>query len=109
MNHFICQWMFPVSNNAQYELVETSPAPKKGDSSEHESHKSQPEATTASSDRVWSQVTDVPVPLSKTAAEREKKVRAKARVVVEHLDIIGDEFWEKRPWILSGRAGKLPR
>lgn len=46
-------------------------------------------------------------PLSKTAAEKEKKRRAKATVAVEHVDIIRDDFWLRRPWILSGRAGKL--
>jgi len=45
-------------------------------------------------------------PLSKTAAEKERKSRQKARVAVEHLDIIKDEFWERRPWILSNRIGK---
>ena len=43
---------------------------------------------------------------SKTQAEKLRKVKAKASVVVEHLDIIKDEFWEKRPWILSGKPGK---
>jgi tRNA(His) guanylyltransferase len=27
--------------------------------------------------------------------------------VVEHVDIIKDAFWEKRPWIISGKPGKL--
>ncbi|GME52856.1 putative tRNA guanylyltransferase protein [Neofusicoccum parvum] len=48
-----------------------------------------------------------PPELSKTAAEKERKRRGKARVAVEHVDVIRDEFWVKRPWILSGRAGKL--
>ncbi|KAL4970476.1 tRNA guanylyltransferase [Aspergillus stella-maris] len=46
--------------------------------------------------------------LSKTQQEKFKKLRRKAQVVVEHVDIIKDEFWERRPWILSGRVGKLP-
>ena len=45
-------------------------------------------------------------PLSKTQLEKGKKIRAKARVVVQHLDIIKDDFWEKRPGILSGGVGK---
>ncbi|KAK8245990.1 tRNAHis guanylyltransferase-like protein Thg1 [Phyllosticta capitalensis] len=45
--------------------------------------------------------------VSKTQAEKEKKRRAKAGVKVEHVDVIKDEFWQRRPWILSGRAGKL--
>jgi tRNA(His) guanylyltransferase len=44
--------------------------------------------------------------LSKTRAEKMRKARAKARVVVEHIDIHKDEFWAKRPWILSGGPGK---
>jgi tRNA(His) guanylyltransferase len=44
--------------------------------------------------------------LSKTRGEKMRKARAKARVVVEHIDIHKDEFWAKRPWILSGNPGK---
>lgn len=44
--------------------------------------------------------------LSRTQAEKLRKTRTKASVVVEHVDIIKDEFWEKRPWILSGKPGK---
>jgi tRNA(His) guanylyltransferase len=44
--------------------------------------------------------------LSKTRSEKMRKARAKARVVVEHVDIHKDEFWAKRPWILSGSPGK---
>ncbi|ERF69078.1 tRNA(His) guanylyltransferase [Endocarpon pusillum Z07020] len=43
---------------------------------------------------------------SKTQKERAKKVRAKASVVVRHIDIIKDDFWERRPWISSGKPGK---
>ena len=43
---------------------------------------------------------------SKTQQEKYKKARKKAQVVIEHLDIIKDEFWDRRPWILSGRPGK---
>ncbi|KAK7531150.1 Thg1 C terminal domain-containing protein [Phyllosticta citricarpa] len=45
--------------------------------------------------------------ISKTQAEKEKKRRAKVGVKVEHVDVIKDDFWQRRPWILSGRAGKL--
>jgi tRNA(His) guanylyltransferase len=45
--------------------------------------------------------------LSKTAAEKERKKRAKVGVAVQHIDIIQDDFWSRRPWILSGRAGRL--
>lgn len=45
---------------------------------------------------------------SKTQQEKFKKLRRKAKVVVDHVDIIKDDFWEKRPWILSNKPGKLP-
>jgi len=53
---------------------------------------------------------------SKTQAEKEeekkkkkkkKKKRAKATVVIEHGDLIKDEFWEDRAWLLSGRANYM--
>lgn len=46
-----------------------------------------------------------PVQMSKTQREKDRKKRGKAKIVIEHVDIIGDKFWERRPWILSGRAG----
>ena len=46
-----------------------------------------------------------PVQMSKTQKEKERKKRGKAKIVIEHVDIIGDKFWDRRPWILSGRAG----
>ncbi|KAF2205318.1 tRNA guanylyltransferase [Delitschia confertaspora ATCC 74209] len=49
--------------------------------------------------------TGAPKHLSKTQIEKEKKKRKKARVVIEHVDLIRDEFWERRPWILKGTAG----
>ncbi|KAJ2904515.1 hypothetical protein MKZ38_007847 [Zalerion maritima] len=50
-----------------------------------------------------------PVVQSKTQAEKDRKKRGKAMVVVEHLDIIKDDFWERRPWLLSGKPGKIPK
>lgn len=50
-----------------------------------------------------------PVPQSKTQTENDRKRRAKARIVVEHLDIIKDEFWDRRPWLLSNKPGKVPK
>jgi hypothetical protein len=44
-----------------------------------------------------------PVQQSRTQRDKERKKRSKAKVLVEHVDIIRDEFWEKRPWILSGK------
>ncbi|OBW65622.1 MAG: Uncharacterized protein AUREO_010410 [Aureobasidium pullulans] len=40
-------------------------------------------------------------PLSKTQMEKERKRKQKARVVVEHVDIIKDKFWQENPWILG--------
>lgn len=50
-----------------------------------------------------------PVEQSKSQTDKEKKKRTKARVVIEHLDLIKDEFWDKRPWILSNKPGKAPK
>lgn len=47
--------------------------------------------------------------LSKTQEEKDKKRRAKARITVQHVDIIKDEFWEMRPWLLSNKPGKIPK
>ncbi|OBT65566.1 hypothetical protein VE03_04991 [Pseudogymnoascus sp. 23342-1-I1] len=47
--------------------------------------------------------------LSKTQAEKERKARQKAKIVVQHVDFIRDDFWEQRPWILSNRPGKIKR
>ncbi|OXV07352.1 hypothetical protein Egran_04891 [Elaphomyces granulatus] len=45
---------------------------------------------------------------SRTQREKQRKLRRKANVVVEHVDIIKDDFWKGRPWILSDKPGKLP-
>lgn len=50
-----------------------------------------------------------PTQQSKSQNEKDKKRRAKAHVVVEFLDIIKDDFWDKRPWILSNKPGKVPK
>jgi tRNA(His) guanylyltransferase len=50
-----------------------------------------------------------PVEQSKTQKEKDRKRRAKARIVVEHLDIIKDDFWDRRPWLLSNKPGKIPK
>jgi hypothetical protein len=44
--------------------------------------------------------------ISKSAAEKQRKAKAKAKIVIEHVDIIKDEFWNQRPWILAGTAGR---
>jgi tRNA(His) guanylyltransferase len=45
---------------------------------------------------------------SRSQQDKIKKLRRKAQVVVDHVDIINDEFWERRPWIISGNPGRLP-
>ncbi|KAF5684992.1 tRNA(His) guanylyltransferase [Fusarium circinatum] len=50
-----------------------------------------------------------PVEQSKSQKEKDKKSRNKARVVVEHMDIIKDDFWNQRPWLLSNKPGKIPK
>lgn len=49
------------------------------------------------------------VQLSKAQKEKDRKRRAKARITVQHVDIIKDEFWERRPWLLSNKPGKIPK
>jgi tRNA(His) guanylyltransferase len=46
---------------------------------------------------------------SKTQAEKDRKKKAKARITVQHVDIIRDDFWERRPWLLSNKPGKIPK
>ena len=41
---------------------------------------------------------------SKTQAEKERKRKMKAKIVVEHVDIIKDAFWLVRPEILGEAA-----
>lgn len=47
--------------------------------------------------------------ISKTQEEKDRKRRAKARITVQHVDVIKDEFWERRPWLLSNKPGKIPK
>lgn len=47
------------------------------------------------------------VSLSKTQTEKMKKLRRKAKVVVRHVDIIKDDFWQQRPWLRAGKPGEL--
>lgn len=46
--------------------------------------------------------------MSKAKAEKDKK-KAKVRITVQHVDIIKDDFWERRPWVLSNKPGKIPK
>ncbi|KAJ5161800.1 tRNA(His) guanylyltransferase [Penicillium capsulatum] len=45
---------------------------------------------------------------SRSQQDKLKKLRRKAQVVIDHVDIIKDGFWERRPWILSNKPGTLP-
>ena len=42
--------------------------------------------------------------MSKTAIARDHKKRVKAAIVLKHVDVIKDDFWLNRPWVLSGRT-----
>lgn len=46
-----------------------------------------------------------PAQMSRTQKEKDRKKRNKAKIITEHVDLIKDDFWEKRPWILSGQTG----
>jgi tRNA(His) guanylyltransferase len=46
-----------------------------------------------------------PTQMSRTQKDKDRKKRSKARIITEHVDLIKDDFWEKRPWILSGKTG----
>ncbi|KAF2150638.1 tRNAHis guanylyltransferase [Myriangium duriaei CBS 260.36] len=45
-------------------------------------------------------------PQSRTQADKERKKKQKATLMVEHVDIIKDAFWEARPWLLAEKARK---
>jgi tRNA(His) guanylyltransferase len=76
------------THDDKYELVEPGTTPKGDNGEELDSGVSQG---------------------SKTQVENDKKKRAKARIIMQHTDIIKDGFWEKRPWLLSNRPGKIPK
>lgn len=40
--------------------------------------------------------------LSEAEKKKERKERVKASIAIEHTDIIKDDFWNQRPWLLSG-------
>ncbi|KAF2768819.1 tRNAHis guanylyltransferase [Teratosphaeria nubilosa] len=45
-------------------------------------------------------------PASKTQLEKERKRKQKATIEVEHVDIIGDAFWDAHPYILASKRGE---
>ena len=49
------------------------------------------------------------VTLSKTQAEKDKKRRTKAMIMSQHVDIVKDEFWQRRPWLISDKPGRIPK
>ncbi|GAB7364666.1 hypothetical protein MBLNU230_g5468t1 [Neophaeotheca triangularis] len=46
-----------------------------------------------------------PNPQSKTQQAKLRKRKLKARIAVEHVDIIGNSFWERHPYLLGGESG----
>ena len=42
--------------------------------------------------------------MSKTQQAKQKKMKTKADIVIQHCDIIKDDFWDERPWLL-GESG----
>ena len=39
--------------------------------------------------------------LSRIRKEKERKPRVRASIKIAHTDIIKDDFWNQRPWLLS--------
>lgn len=52
----------------------------------------------------WASGAGQPMQISNRQKDKERKKRSRAQILIEHVDIIKDEFWERRPWILSGRT-----
>lgn len=70
----------------------------------------EPKAKSAANDGEGEETSPMPEDnnASRTQQDKLRKLRRKAKVVVEHVDIIKNDFWERRPWILSNKPGKLP-
>lgn len=45
-------------------------------------------------------------PTSKSQIDKERKRKQKATLTTEHVDIIGDAFWEAHPYILASKRGE---
>lgn len=84
------KWKRGQADTCQYELETPTP----------ESKSKEAEAKADEADEVHE--------MSRTQAEKIRKTKAKAEVVVKHVDIIKDEFWDRRPWLLSNKPGRLP-
>jgi tRNA(His) guanylyltransferase len=48
----------------------------------------------------------VPDPRSKTQLEKVKKTKQKATIAMEHVDIIGQAFWDARSYIMASKRGE---
>lgn len=48
-------------------------------------------------------------PTSKSQADKERKKQQKAALTIYHGDIIRDDFWTERPWILAERNPRVRR
>ncbi|MCJ1454116.1 tRNA-His guanylyltransferase [Mycoblastus sanguinarius] len=44
--------------------------------------------------------------VSKSQAEKERKRRLKASIIIQHIDIIKDDFWEGNPWLLCAKSDR---
>ncbi|THX55101.1 tRNAHis guanylyltransferase [Aureobasidium pullulans] len=65
-------------------------------------YEDKPSATDSTPEQAFGRSSDEKKkPLSKTQMEKERKRKQKARLVVEHVDIIKDKFWQENPWILG--------
>ena len=42
--------------------------------------------------------------LSRIQREKERKPHVRARIKIAHTDIIKDDFWNQRPWLLSDHS-----
>lgn len=45
--------------------------------------------------------------MSKTQMEKEKRRKQKAKIAVQHVDVISDVFWERNPHILAAKGGRV--
>lgn len=52
---------------------------------------------------LFSKMDKKPDPASRTQMEKEKKRKIKAAIVTDHVDIIGNAFWDSRPYILASK------
>lgn len=46
------------------------------------------------------------VEVSKAQAQKGRSRQAKDTIRLEHIDIIKNDFWEQRPWLLSSKVDR---